>query len=144
MQPAVIIAAFVVGAAVGGSAAWTHQQSKIADIEAAGKAASIRAKEQTNAAIEEKEKSDEKYRASIDALSADLERLRIARARSNYVPASPSGSRNPGIACFDRAALERAIQRLDDGISGVVAKGDSSAVALDSLRVWYAEILKTK
>jgi hypothetical protein len=55
-------------------------------------------------------------------------------------PAAPAGSRSPGLACFDRAELEQALQRFDAGISGLFDEGDTDAVGLNVARSWAASI----
>lgn len=88
----------------------------------------------------EKEKADADYQASIGIMRADAERLRNARASRRTVPAAPAGSVRPDLACFDRAELERALKRLDAGLSGLVAEGDEGAVSLNVARRWAAGI----
>jgi hypothetical protein len=83
-----------------------------------------------------KESSDHEYETRIASLAADNQRLRDARARSGYVPAAPAGSRSPGLACFDRAELEQALRRFDEGVTGIIDEGDADAVGLNSAREW--------
>ena len=56
------------------------------------------------------------------------------------VAAAPAGSRSVDLACFDRAELEQALQRFDDGISGLIAEGDADAVGLNTARAWAGGI----
>ena len=54
--------------------------------------------------------------------------------------AAPAGSRNPGIACFDRAELERTIRDFDTAIQGLVDQGSAGAVGLNVARSWAGGI----
>ena len=84
--------------------------------------------------------SDHEYQITLAGLLADNKRLRDARAGSRIVPAAPAGSRSPGLACFDRAELERTLQQFDAGISGLFDEGDTNAVGLNVARSWAANI----
>ena len=77
---------------------------------------------------------------TIAGLNADIKRMRDDRTRGRFVPAAPAGSRSVGLACFDRAELEQALQRFDDGISGLIGEGDTDAVGLNVGRRWAAGI----
>ena len=77
---------------------------------------------------------------TIAGLNADIKRMRDDRTRGRFVPAAPASSRNPGIACFDRAELEQAIRRLDSGVSGLLEQGDADAVGLNTARAWAGGI----
>ena len=57
-----------------------------------------------------------------------------------FVAAAPASSRSVDLACFDRAELEQALQRFDDGISGLIAEGDADAVGLNVARSWASGI----
>ena len=81
-----------------------------------------------------KEKADAENRAAHAAL--DAERLRKSRTRTVYLPAAPAAASRPDLACFDRTALEQAIGRLADRVSGIAAKGDAATIDLNSARLW--------
>ena len=66
--------------------------------------------------------------------------MRDDRARGRFVPAAPAGSRNPEIACFDRAELERTIRDFDTAIQGLIEQGDADAVGLNVARSWASGI----
>ena len=87
-----------------------------------------------------KESSDHDYQTTIAGLNADVKRMRDARAGIRYVPAAPAGSRSVGLACFDRAELERTLQQFDEAITGLIAEGDADAVGLNVARSWAAGI----
>lgn len=112
----------------------------VATVKAEGEAATKLAEATAAEDKRKKESSDHEYETTITSLRADVKRMRDDRARSRFVPAAPAGSRNPGIACFDRAELEQAIRRLDSGVSGLIAEGDAGAVGLNVARSWASGI----
>jgi hypothetical protein len=108
-----------------------------AQVAAEGRAAQAAADATKAKDIARKEASDASYRKALVVLGADIERMRRARASANPVPATPPDSKCPdGWACFDRAELESAIRRLDAGVSGIVAEGDSVRLRLDTAIRW--------
>lgn len=88
--------------------------------------------------------ADEKKKEEADAdnlrLRNDLavltKRLRDARANSQFLPAAPADSGSPASACFSRPDLERALQRLDAGVSDLLAEGDRAVVDLETAKAW--------
>jgi len=150
-NPWALAALFALGLAFGGSGAWWVQGQRLAATQArfdgfvgTVKAEGDAAKKLADATAAEdkrkKESSDHEYETRIASLTADVKRMRDDRARSRFVPAAPAGSRSVGLACFDRAELEQALQRFDDGISGLIAEGDAGAVGLNVARRWAAGI----
>lgn len=143
--------AFVLGLTTGTGGAWWVQglrlgavQAKydgfVATTKAQGEAAKKLADAQAAEDKRKKESSDHEYETTIASLRADVKRMRDDRARSRFVPAAPAGSRSADLACFDRAELEQALQRFDDGISGLIAEGDAGAVGLNVARSWASGI----
>lgn len=161
-NPAVLawlaLAAFAVGLVSGAGPAWyvqglrvTAASSERDKVQSAfdgfvsttkvqGEAAQREADTKAKADRQLKENSDHEYKIALAGLRADNQRLRDARAGSHIVPAAPAGSRSPGLACFDRADLERALQQFDAGISGLFDEGDADAVGLNTARAWAANI----
>ena len=150
-NPWALAALFALGLAFGGSGAWWVQGQRLAATQArfdgfvgTVKAEGDAAKKLADATAAEdkrkKESSDHDYQTTIAGLNADIKRMRDDRARSRFVPAAPAGSRSVGLACFDRAELEQALQRFDDGISGLIAEGDADAVGLNVARSWASGI----
>ena len=150
-NPWALAALFALGLAFGGSGAWWVQGQRLAATQArfdgfvgTVKAEGDAAKKLADATAAEdkrkKESSDHDYQTTIAGLNADIKRMRDDRARSRFVPAAPAGSRSVGLACFDRAELEQALQRFDDGISGLIAEGDAGAVGLNVARSWASGI----
>ena len=96
----------------------------------------------------EKEKSDQAIKEKVDvenirissAIRVDARQLRDARSRGNFVPIKPTGSGSPETACFNRAKLEQAIQRLDDRISGIIERCDDAVVGLDTAKRWSSSL----
>ena len=140
-------AAFVIGLGSGGSAAWWVQglrldavQAFVATTKAQGEAAKKLADATAAEDKRKKESSDHDYQTTIAGLNADIKRMRDDRARSRFVPAAPAGSRSVGLACFDRADLERTLQQFDEAVTGLIAEGDADAVGLNVARSWAAGI----
>jgi len=146
-NPWALAALFALGLAFGGSGAWWVQGQRLDAVKAfvaTTKAEGEAAKKLADATAAEdkriKESSDHEYQITLAGLRADNKRLRDARAGSRIVPAAPAGSRSPGLACFDRAELEQALQRFDAGIAGLFDEGDTDAVGLNVARSWAASI----
>ena len=150
-NPWALAALFALGLAFGGFGAWWVQGQRLAatqarfdgfvgtvkaEGEAAKKLAEVKAAEDKR----KKESSDHEYQTTIASLRADVKRMRDARAGSRFVPAAPAGSRSPGVACFDRADLERTLQQFDEAVTGLIAEGDADAVGLNVARSWASGI----
>ena len=132
---------------VGAGAAWKVQGWRlaavkaeyagfVATVKAQGEAAEKLAKATAAADKQNKERVDREYQTTITSLAADVKRLRDARTRAGYVPATPAGSRSPDLACFDRAELEQALRRFDEGVTGLIGEGDTTALGLNAARSW--------
>lgn len=150
-NPWALAALFALGLSSGAGGAWWVQglrldavQAKydgfVATTKAEGEAAKKLAEAKAAEDKRKKESSDHEYETTIASLRADVKRMRDARAGSRIVPAAPAGSRNPGIACFDRAELEQALQQFDEAVTGLVEQGDADAVGLNVARSWAASI----
>ena len=112
----------------------------VATVKAEGDAATKLAEATAAEDKRNKESSDHEYQTTIARLDADVKRMRDDRARSSFVPAAPAGSRSVGLACFDRADLERTLQQFDEAITGLIAEGDADAVGLNAARSWASGI----
>lgn len=150
-NPWTLAALFALGLAFGGSGAWWVQGQRLAatqarfdgfvgTVKAEGEAAKKLAEATAAEDKRKKESSDHDYQTTIAGLNADVKRMRDARAGIRYVPAAPAGSRSVGLACFDRAELERTLQQFDEAITGLIAEGDADAVGLNVARSWAAGI----
>lgn len=146
-NPWALAATFALGLVLGASPAWYVQGSRldsaksqhaafVAVVKAQGEAAQDKANRQAEADRKAKERADRDYQTNIDRLRADNQRVRDASARTDFVPAAPAGSRSPGLACFDRSELERALRSFDVGVSGLAQEGSETGAALDSSREW--------
>lgn len=108
-----------------------HAKGKLAE-----QAAIAKEQEKTNAAtamrqLKLKERTDEEYERRI----ADLRgRLRVKPA--SVLPAAPTTATDPQLACFDYSLLERALQRLDNGVRGLLEEGDEAAIGLEIAKRW--------
>ncbi len=152
-DPMILVWIFVLGLASGGGMAWKVQGWRIdavqakfdgfaATVKAQGEAARKSAKAKADEDDRNKKSADHEYQITIDSLTADVKRMRDDRARTGYVPAAPAGSRSPGVACFDRAELEQALRRFDEGVTGIIGEGDADAVGLNVARTWAQAIRK--
>ena len=150
-NPWALAALFALGLASGAGGAWWVQGLRldavqaeydgfVATTKAQGEAAKKLADAKAAEDKRNKESSDHEYETTIASLRADVKRMRDDRARSGFVPAAPAGSRNPGIACFDRAELERTIRDFDTAIQGLADQGSADAVGLNVARRWAAGI----
>ena len=150
-NPWALAALFALGLAFGGSGAWWVQGQRLAatqarfdgfvgTVKAEGEAAKKLAEAKAAEDKRIKESSDHEYQTTIASLRADVKRMRDDRARSRFVPAAPAGSRSPGLACFDRADLERTLQQFDEAVTGLIAEGDADAVGLNVARSWASGI----
>lgn len=83
-----------------------------------------------------KEDTDAEHKNAVAALTADNDRLRRERARRGFLPVPRPNADRPDRADFDRAQLERALQRLDAGVSGLVDEGSKAIVDLNSAKKW--------
>lgn len=108
----------------------------IAMVEAVGKAAQAVADKRIADERRAKEKADAQSQADRARVAALSRELRDARARSNILPPASPLAASPGRAAFDRAELERTLQRLDAGVSDLLAEGDAARVDLDAARTW--------
>lgn len=107
-----------------------------ASVQAAGEAARKEANRINKENLAKKEKAD----AQINKLRTDnanlAKRLRDDRASRSYVPEAAPGSPSPERATFDREKLERAIQRLDEQLSGLIERGDEGLKTIEELKAW--------
>lgn len=146
-----LLAAFVAGLASGAGPAWYVQGLRLDALQSAfdgfvsttkaqGEAAKKEAEAKVKSDRQLKESSDHEYETTIASLRADVKRMRDDRARSRFVPAAPADSRSIGLACFDRAELERTLQQFDEAVTGLIAEGDADAVGLNVARSWASGI----
>ena len=108
----------------------------VAQVEANGKAAeAAKTKKEAEDKLA-KEKNDAAYKTLLGERNILAKQLRDERATGGILPKAPAGSASPSRACFDRALLESALQRLDAGVSGLVAEGDTLGIRLKLAREW--------
>ena len=111
-----------------------------AQVRANGEAAerAAKAKEASDKAI--KEKIDNET-SQLRTTAANLARqLRDSRSASGYLPPASATSASPDAITFDRAKLERTIQQLDEGVSGLIARGDQAVIDLNLSLKWAQAI----
>lgn len=90
------------------------------------------------------QKGMEAANAKIKVLLADNgslgKRLRDARSNSGFLPKPAADSPSPDRACFGRAELESALQRLDAGVSLLIGEGDQAKLKLSTAAEWAASV----
>ena len=111
----------------------------VATTKAQGEVAAELALKRTAEDKRKKELIDNVYNLSLASLNADIKRLRDARSSGSFVPAATAGPGSTSSACFDRVELERTLQQLDSEVSGLIAEGDESALALNVARLWASD-----
>ena len=116
----------------------TRYQDYVAEVRAAGIVAQVKAKETEAKDKERKKVADENQARTLAALRADNKRLRESRSHTVYLPAAAPASPNPDRITFDRAELESAIKRLDEGVSGIAEKGDEGIAGLNVAKEWVS------
>ncbi len=113
-----------------------------AQVKANGEAAQKAADAKIAADKANKQRTDNET-TKLRAANASLARqLRDSRAASSFLPAAGSPAGRPDAITFDRAKLERAIQSLDEGVSGIVARGDQAVIDLNLSLKWAGEIAR--
>ena len=111
----------------------------VAQVETIGREAEKNARAKEAADKKTKERADANHKRELSRLHAAYVSMRDSRAHSRYVPAASAAALRPDRAAFDRAELERAIQQLDERVSGLVAQCDATRVGLDSVKRWASE-----
>ena len=118
----------------------TEHAAFVAQVEANGKIAEAKAKEKIAADLANQQRTDNET-TKLRAANATLARqLRDSRAASSFLPATGSPSGSPQSITFDRAKLERTIQQLDEGVSGLIARGDQAVIDLNLSLKWAQAI----
>lgn len=86
-----------------------------------------------------KEKTDETYKRAIAESRDRANRMLVARARSSYLPEASTTAGSPDDITFDRAELERALQRSDARVQELIVEGDETKAKLAAAVKWAAE-----
>jgi len=136
------VVALSLTAAIWGHGYYTADKKRIAfvaQVEALGKAQEEKVRLIVEQGRKDKERADRENAKLRDSNAALARSLRDSRARASYVPAPAPGAKRPEYATFDRAILERAIQHLDERVSGIVAEGDKARIDLDTAKGWANE-----
>lgn len=84
--------------------------------------------------LRNKERSDENYQRNIARLRADVGRLRDSRPV--ILPSTGSSPGGLDQACYDRDSLESAIRTFENGVLGLIEKGDEAIIGLDEAKTW--------
>lgn len=111
----------------------------VSKTEELGKAAEVKAKQIEAADKLRKEKADAENFRTITELRDRVNRMLVARARSSYLPEPTTTAGSPEDITFDRAGLEREIQRLDARVQELIVEGSEAQRKLDIAVKWAAE-----
>ena len=111
----------------------------VAQVKAIGEAAEKAAKLKEVEDKKRKETADAQLtrsRMELAALGDAYRSLREQRARSGFLSPAAPGASSPARVCFDRAELERTLERIDAVGAGIAAEGDQARIGLDSVKAW--------
>jgi hypothetical protein len=86
-----------------------------------------------------KEKTDADAKREITELRDRANRMLVARARGSYLPEAATTAGSPDDITFDRAELERALQRSDARVQALIVEGDEAKAKLASAVKWAAQ-----
>lgn len=139
--PLTWIVAVAFAVSVGGYV-WHCEKSKdnfkklVYQLEAQAKEQEKRNKERADQQAKAKEEADAKAKRDTAQLHRTIARLRDERSRASLVPAAPAASDDPARACFDRAELDGALRKFEEGITGLLAEGEQAVIGLDAAKAW--------
>lgn len=143
---ALILAAAVALLAAGWSVGYLLQTRPLqARLDGLRAEAAAQAKAAARQALDDaamKDMTDAHYQAAMGSLRADLDGLRRRTAAVVYVPATPTATGSPDVACFDRAALDDAIRDFAGSAAAIVGEGQAAVTGLDAARIWAATVRK--
>jgi len=105
-------------------------------VEALGLAAKKAAAEKEAQDIKRKADTDALHQAAVDALNADIRRLRSNRPASGGLSKAPAASSRPDLACFDRPLLAGALRALDGDFQTIAGEGAAATIDLNSAKAW--------
>ena len=114
----------------------------VGQTETNGLAAIERKKAKETADKNAKDKYDKEYNTMASSNASLSRQLRDARAARGFLPQPAADASGPSRISFDRAKLESALQRLDDGVSQLIARGDEVTLRLKLSQDWARETLK--
>ena len=109
-------------------------------VQALGKQAEQDASDTIKDHIARKDKADAENKVVRAALATRTRELRDARARGSYVPAAAPGAKRPDLATYNRAELDGAIRRLDEGVQELIGEGDAARIDLDTAKQWIQDL----
>lgn len=133
----VVVLLFPAGFVVGCMHEEERFEEHLAADKAIGEAQAAKTAAIKDADRKRKELADEENEHDLAVLRGTIARLRADRADRSIVPAAPAASKCPdGQACFDRAELQRALERYRDAVRGLADESSEVAVQLDTARRW--------
>lgn len=83
-----------------------------------------------------KESADAENSQALATLAGTIKRLRNERPAGSFVPAAPTGSSRPDLACFDRSEYQRADGIFTDRARRLADEGAKATVDLDTAKEW--------
>ena len=99
-------------------------------VEAEKKKVAQEAKDKLN-----KEKADNELK-KLRSVNADLSKRLRDNAGSSFVPRTEASTGKPDLACFDTDALDGAIKRFAERVTGITEQGQSAVTELDNAKRW--------
>lgn len=111
----------------------------VSKTEELGKAADAKARAIEAAHKLSKEKADADAKREITELRDRANRMLVARARGSYLPEATTTAGSPDDITFDRAELERALQRSDARVQALIVEGDEAKAKLAAAVKWAAQ-----
>ena len=106
-----------------------------AEVERLGLEAKEKAKQVEAQDKFKKEKADEDLR-KLRSLNDDLSKRVRDNAGSSFVPSTGSVTGIPETACFNTEALDGAIKRFAERVTGITEQGQSAITDLDNAKRW--------
>ena len=75
-------------------------------------------------------------RRELDGVYATYRQLRDQRAGGSLLPSPAAGTASPAVASFDRAGIDRALSEFDQGVTGLIKRGDEAIADLNTAKRW--------
>lgn len=107
----------------------------VSEVERLGNEAKLKAKQVDQENKLKKEKADEDLRKLRSANNELSKRVRD-NSRSSFVPPTGPVTGKPETACFDQGAIDGAIKRFAERVTGIVEQGQEAITDLNNAKQW--------
>jgi len=105
------------------------------EVERLGNEAKVKSELINKQNLKLKEKADEELR-KLRISNADLSKRVRDNAGSSFVPRTEASTGKSDLACFDTEALDGAIKRFAERVTGITEQGQSAVTELDNAKRW--------